>query len=290
MAGLLKMMERFTPAQRFLGGSAGVLGLGVVPVLLGSGAIAEAARLFPIASGQHPYFVPEHGGLLYLFAPLVALSAFLLCLLPGLFLSFAAGAATRLDRWILSGFGLSLVVVSVTAGIVQAMLPRPLEGAGFLLLLTVLSAVSFVVAWLRAGRQASAPEWGRCDAEGALMAVVVLLACMAALAPKIYWETLQPDSHQVLETSRRLLFQAMPFWPPESGDASFPGFTTMLFAFPGSWFVRLFGDCEAAARLPLFLSRRAVLRHPVGDSPADDPARTASPVAVTDHLPGCRGL
>lgn len=246
------MTERFTPARRFLVRSAAVLTLGAIPVILDSGAIADAARLFPISSGPHPYFVPEHGLLLYLRAPLVALSSLLLCLMPGLFLAFASGAATRLDRWVLSGFGLSLAVVSLCAGILQAAMSQPLAGAGFLALLAGLAVVSFGIAWVRAGRQGTCPEWERIDLEAVVMTVLVLCICMAALVPKIYWETFHPDGHQVLETSRRLLFQAFPFWPPESGDASFPGFTTMLFAFPGSWFVRIFGDSEAAARLPLF--------------------------------------
>ncbi|QOY85362.1 hypothetical protein [Paludibaculum fermentans] len=186
-------------------------------------------------------------------APLVAISSFLLCLMPGLFLAFATGAATRLDRWVLSGFGLSLAGVSLCAGIAQSFLSQPLAGVGFFALLIGLAAVSFGVAWLRAGDPAQAPEWSRADTESVLLTVMVLWCCLAALVPKIYWEAFHPDGHQVLETSRRLLFHALPFWPPESGDASFPGFTTMLFAFPGSWFVRIFGDSEASARLPLFL-------------------------------------
>ncbi|MGJ5813708.1 hypothetical protein [Paludibaculum fermentans] len=247
-----KVTESDSPGRRFLLQSAALLALAAIPALVDSGAIAEAARLFPRASGPHPYFVPEHGRLLYLRAPLAALSSFLLCLAPGLFLAFAAGAAPRLDRWILSGFGLSLAVVSLCAGLVQSGMSHPLAGMGFFALLAGLSTVSFGIAWLRAGRRSLVPEWTRGDLEAVLLSVVVLWCLMAALVPKIYWEAFHPDGHQVLETSRRLLFHALPFWPPESGDASFPGFTTMLFAFPGSWFIRLFGDSEAAARVPLF--------------------------------------
>ena len=55
-------------------------------------------------------------------------------------------------------------------------------------------------------------------------------------------------------SSRLLVRQAFPFWPERAGIvAFFPGFTTMLFAYPNGWYLRLFGEVEGAVRLPFLL-------------------------------------
>jgi hypothetical protein len=61
------------------------------------------------------------------------------------------------------------------------------------------------------------------------------------------------------EATRLLLSRPLPFWDADAGPISFyPGVTSALFAFPGSWFLRLFGPIEAAARLPAVLYLIAV--------------------------------
>jgi hypothetical protein len=85
-----------------------------------------------------------------------------------------------------------------------------------------------------------------------MFAVPTLL--LIALAPKFYWESFNGDGAHAYESARLLLARALPFWPSAAGDiAEFPGMTSMLFAYPASWFIRLFGELEVSARLPYLL-------------------------------------
>jgi hypothetical protein len=84
--------------------------------------------------------------------------------------------------------------------------------------------------------------------------VVIPLLLLITLTPKFYWENFNGDGVHAYETGRLLLFQPLPFWHHSAGGvALFPGITSMLFAFPTSWFIRLFGEVEASARLPFLL-------------------------------------
>ena len=62
---------------------------------------------------------------------MAAISACLLCLSPGLLLALALRTSTAVGGWVLSGFGLSLVVVSAAAAFGQALLGEPLRGNSF---------------------------------------------------------------------------------------------------------------------------------------------------------------
>ncbi len=108
-----------------------IIAVAWLPALIGSDAVRSAAMLFPLANSINPYFAPEHAWTLYLWAPLVAASACLLFLSPGLFLSIALNSAQSVGHWILSGFALSLVVVSVATGISQWVMGAPLRDGAF---------------------------------------------------------------------------------------------------------------------------------------------------------------
>jgi len=84
--------------------------------------------------------------------------------------------------------------------------------------------------------------------------VIVPLLLLIVLTPKFYWENFNGDGAHAFESARLLLVQPLPFWPASSGAiASFPGTVSMAFCFPASWFIRLFGEVEASARLPFLL-------------------------------------
>jgi hypothetical protein len=84
--------------------------------------------------------------------------------------------------------------------------------------------------------------------------IVIPLMMLVALTPKFYWENFNGDGAHAYESARLLLFGTLPFWPPAAGGIStFPDIRSCLFAFPSSWFIRLFGEVEASARLPLLL-------------------------------------
>ena len=225
-----------------------------IPALVDAGAIQQAALLNTLANSDHPYFVPTHAFLLYLRAPLTVLSGIVLCLSPGLLLALNRRSSSDVSRWLLCGFGLSLVLVSVVTAAVQALLGEPLRGEWFkgLLVACSLLALGFLRWRLNRGQPLERPLKDRYASATLLSTVLVPWLFLAALTPKFYWETFNPDGNQAFEVGRLLLWQPLPFWTSEAGFmANFPGVTSILFAFPTSWFIRLFGEFEAAARLPV---------------------------------------
>lgn len=227
-----------------------------LPVLAFRGAVTDAARLREIALGAHPYFAPGHAFLLYILAPLVIVSAISLLLSPGLLLAAAFDLGDTVARWVLHGFVLSLVAVSVATSAIQAVLGSPLTGLEFAAIVGALSAGASALLYARA-RGRRPPRWPLADPGAATTLLSMALApalFAAALAPKLYWESFNGDGAHAFESARLLLTRPFPFWDPAAGEiASFPGITSVLFAYPASWFIRLFGPIEASARLPLLL-------------------------------------
>jgi hypothetical protein len=227
-----------------------------MPVIVGRDAIRAAAALNALASSAHPYFVPAHAALLYLWSPLVAASACVLLLTPGLLISVALGVATDVGRWLLMGLTISIGVVSASAAIVQALMRSPLRGGAFIAVVCacfILSAAALL--WRVYSRPALSWPLDASHSRATLATLIVVpLMMLVALTPKFYWENFNGDGAHAYESARLLLFEALPFWPPAAGDiASFPDIRSCLFAFPSSWFIRLFGELEVSARLPLLL-------------------------------------
>jgi len=226
-----------------------------LPALLGRGAVRSAASLFPLADSANPYFVAAHAGILYVWAPLVVASACILFLSPGWFLSLALDTAKGAGEWLLHGFTLSLLVVSASAGVVQWLSGQPLRDGAFAATVVgcSLACLGFWLLRLARGRAGEWPLAGRFSG-ATLSYLVVPLLLLITLAPKFYWEDFNGDGAHAFESARLLLAQALPFWDPAAGTiATFPGITSMLFAFPSSWFIRLFGELEVSARLPVLL-------------------------------------
>jgi len=227
-----------------------------LPALLAPNAVRSAAALYPLAISANPYFVPDHAWTLYLWVPLVVASACLFFLSPGLFLSLALNAAKGVGYWVVSGLALSLVVLGAVTGIVQWIMGNPLRDGAFAAVVVgcALGCFGFLLVRLDQNRPLAWPLGKPYAASTVLSMVVVPLVILVALAPKFYWENFNGDGAHAFESARLLLAQSLPFWNPSAGDvASFPGITSMLFLFPTSWFIRLFGEVEASARVPFLL-------------------------------------
>jgi hypothetical protein len=228
-----------------------------LPAVVDRRAIADAAALFPLAeSANHPYWIPSRAMLLYVRAPAAAISACVLFLAPGLLLALAMGMARTIAVWVLAGFMLSVVAVSVAAAVVQMVIGAPLTDWGFVATVAVCLALSASTLWWRAmqGKHVARP-WSEQFA-GTSIAVLVLvpLFLLVSLAPKFYWDSFNGDGAHTFEATRLLLQQPLPFFGPRAGGiAVFPGVSTMLYVYPASWFMRLFGDVEATVRLPFIL-------------------------------------
>jgi hypothetical protein len=236
--------------------------LAAIPALAAPDTIRAASGLWPIAAAPHPYFVPEHWSLLYLRAPLVAMSAVVLLLSPGLFLSLALGAARSVGAWVVSGLALSLVVVSTVTAIVQIVAGAPIRSGAFAAIVALCAAVGCIAWYWRLGRRPDLAWPFARDGSGVLLAwmIVLPMLLLIGLAPKFYWESFNGDGAHAYESARLLLARALPFWPAAAGDiAEFPGLTSMLFAYPASWFIRLFGELEVSARLPYLVYLPALL-------------------------------
>ncbi|HEX9564376.1 MAG TPA: hypothetical protein VF981_10415 [Gemmatimonadaceae bacterium] len=227
-----------------------------LPALFDASAVQEAAALHELARGSSPYWQPSHALLLYLRAPAVMVSSAVLLLAPGLLLSAATGIARTPGSWLLSGFAMSLFVVSPVTALVQAVTGRSVAGNWFGALVVLCAVPGMIALLLRSCRVHRDPMLhevapGRRATLLLLLPPLLLVAC---LAPKFFWESFNGDGAHAFESTRLLLSQPVPFWPDEAGPVSaFPGVTSMLFTYPGSWFIRLLGPVEAAVRAPFVL-------------------------------------
>ena len=223
-----------------------------LPALVLHSTIADAAATGSLVANGVSLSVREY---LWAFglAPIVAVSAGVLFMSPGLLLTYLAGRATIADRWLVSSLVVSLVVVSLFAAIGQAVFDTDFRGGFFAWSLALLVAAIAVVGSIRPPREArTAPD---ASVKSTLvLALVVPVVLAAFFAPKLYWEAFNGDGAHAFESTRLLLSQSLPFWNEDAGVvAVFPGITSMLFAFPGSWYMRLFGAVDASVRLPLLL-------------------------------------
>jgi hypothetical protein len=83
-------------------------------VAVGTDSMQAAANLPHSAWAEHPYFVSSRFWLLYVWAPVLALSSFLLVLSPGMALLSALGGDSDQDRWLLKSLGLGLIVTTAS--------------------------------------------------------------------------------------------------------------------------------------------------------------------------------
>ncbi|MGQ0650067.1 MAG: hypothetical protein ACT4P7_21160, partial [Gemmatimonadaceae bacterium] len=225
------------------------------PSLLAPSIIARAAALAGETVAGREYLAAGHFGLVYTLVPLVSLSATCLVLAPGLLVAMLFGRSRTFTEWLFLGFACSLVLVSVVSGAVQSAVGPALRGSLYATVLLAFAAGVFVVLLRRVERLSVVWPFASPDAVRDFVALLVLwgLSYMV-LAPKLLWESFNGDGAHAFESSRLLLQYALPFWPEGAGPVGgFPGITTMLYAFPNAWFLRLFGELEFAARLPFLL-------------------------------------
>ncbi len=221
--------------------------------LVDAQALERVAELWPRAEAEQPYWPGALWLELWVWTPLVTLGGCALFLAPGLAVAAGLGAARGMGRWLLHALALSLVMVSALAGGLGAFAPSLSRGAPFGLCVAVLALAATV--WLVA-RMRSGPRLPWPARPCAVVAPTLIAAwfALAALGPKFHWESFNGDGVHAFESTRLLLTQPTPFWPAEAGAIrGFPGLTSMLFAFPGAWFLRLFGENEGAARVSVVL-------------------------------------
>ncbi|HEY0303779.1 MAG TPA: hypothetical protein VGC44_02350 [Longimicrobiales bacterium] len=226
-----------------------------LPVVLLHGLMSSAVALQATVQPGDAYWQPAHFALIYLAVPLLALSACVFVLVPGLLLSLGVMRPRNLGEWLLQGFALSLLLLSVALAITHTLTPGAVSRTAFLLTyaLVLVACALALIARTHQGQTA----WPADDRSEFRQLVPMLIApaiICAVLAPKFLWENFNGDGAHAFEASRLLVTQALPFWNPTAGDvANWPGTTSMLFTYPTSWFIQLFGPVEISARLPVLL-------------------------------------
>lgn len=247
--------------------------------------VARASELTELAAGPHPWTVWARAGLLYVLVPFSVLSASLLFLAPGLMLAVAFGRASTLASWVSTASVLSLVFVSIVSGIATVVAGGPVTGWSYGALVFVLAMACGLLADVRIRRgQRQAPALAPGDRVTLALMVGLALGSYYLLSPKLLWESLNGDGAHAFESSRLLVRHALPFWPGHAGPvAGFPGMTSMVFAFPNAWYLRLFGEVDAAVRVPFLLHLVALFAALLALGERDEhrlPAPAQSAVAI----------
>jgi hypothetical protein len=226
-----------------------------LPALFVSGATSGMQDLYHEVDRLNPYLSTLDPVLLYFTMPLSVLGSIALVMSPGLILALALNQAYSPGHWILSGFAISLIMVSTTAAVAQHLLGH-LVGHDFFIATILLTVPAGIFLYIRIARGAQL-QWPdlKTDRAGYLLGLAgIPIIFLVLLTPKFFWESFNGDGIHAYEAARLLLHQPLPFWPQEAGIiSSFPGMNTVLFTFPSSWFIRLFGPYEVSARLPLVL-------------------------------------
>lgn len=251
------------------------------PRVLATGTLLFALGLFALLApgvGEHvagmvaridpaqPYLSPDEPLYLYALLPLSLAGALALVLGPGLVLAMVVprrrGDAPSVERWLLEGFALSTLALGGASSIAQGLAANgtSLRGPSFVGLASALTLGATLLAAWRAPDAATARAtdlarpWPVLTLAHVLALLGVPLAFVALLVPKFFWESFNGDGAHAFEAARLFLNRPVPFWDPGSGELSaYPGMNSVLYLIPTAAFLRLYGEIEAAARLPYAL-------------------------------------
>jgi hypothetical protein len=236
------------------GGTRAVVRLGVAfagcaGLALAAGGLGERiAGLYPGPLPPHPYFIPSHAALLYLFWPAVVVATLFVIVFPGICLALLRRPATSLAPLIVEAFALCMAVQILVHVLVSAWIPERSPRAVALLLIG-----TGTVCWLLLARRHQRRDMAWTAQDRRRLAWLVVLPVLAAtiLLPVLSWQDFNPDGLEAFTTGRSLFSHALPLMP--NGRAAGIGLGMLTEAFPVHWFIALVGPVEAAARLPVIL-------------------------------------
>lgn len=228
--------------------------LATIPALIAPELVSGLAMRWELAIGPSPFFLPDEALQLYVLAPAVTLSAFVLFLLPGVLLVRALRDPGDAMALTVLGFGTSLLLLIVLGTTTKLVTGVPLDRNVFIAeWITVALLAALAGVFLRREPPYTAHEAGPPPvARRVVWLFAIAWAGMAALAPKVHWENLSVDGIEALEFGRSLTNHVLPYWDVHSGSFGFYR-NFVLFAWPDHFFINLFGPVEAAVRLPIML-------------------------------------
>jgi len=218
------------------------------------GVLRSVADLYPGNLPAHPFFVPEHGLLLYVAMPLAVLGTIGMLLAPGFLLALIAGGSTRLGPLAATSFGGAFLLRGFAHAVLKLSGVVPLAVHGFTLTEVALDGVllGLLALRLRGGRPVALPAEREDQRRLWWMAAIVILT-VVLLLPSIFWQDLTDDGVEALEIGRSLATHIVPRFPTPPSGLMGLGIGMLTMAYPNGWFVILIGPVEAAARLPLAL-------------------------------------
>jgi hypothetical protein len=231
-----------------------ILALAGVITAAGLGTLREVLSLWDLGRSANPYWLPDHALALYVITPLTALATSLFFLAPGLILAAAFGREKSAALWLLSGFGGAIVVLVAATSAFQLATGVVLTGMGFFYLVLAVNIGALAMAGFRQAN--GQPMRVELAGQGGdlLMAALVFWAALVLMAPHFYWQSFSADGADSLNVTRQYIQSLWPFWPPEAGVIqSSPSLTSVLFVFPSSWFLRLWGPAEFSLRVPMLM-------------------------------------
>ncbi|NOD99512.1 hypothetical protein GS610_20070 [Ruegeria sp. HKCCD6228] len=215
-------------------------------LLAGQDIAATISAKAALADGASPYFVADDALFLYIWVPLIALSASAFFLAPGMILAWGIRTSgDRFEHWLLKGFTLSLFGVPAMAALVQAVSGVQITGTAFIVLILLLCLMGL---YLFPARSEPKVFQGRgWDIAGM---VLLPLAVLLLMSPKFYWEALNDDGAHSFLNAMLFITRGLPFWPPDSGAiGGYPTPKMMTETFLQTGFVRFFGPYEVSIRL-----------------------------------------
>ncbi len=201
-----------------------------------------------------PYFVLNDVFRLYLITPLVIAAGILTWLLPGIYLTLIFGKTRRFTELVVWAFGFSTILYLLNTQVVKLLSPGLAPPGNFIAGFILAGAIAWsgLAASVFKGKELLWPLAGPAERRRLYWAISIPLLALLLLFPIIFWQDMHGDAVEAFELGRSLSQFLWPRFPSPQGVAGL-GIGMLPMAYPVHWFIVLFGEIEAAARLPVIL-------------------------------------
>lgn len=225
-----------------------------VIILCGRDLISNVITKYYFQLPAYPYLGLEDPVRFYLLIPPIVGAGILTWLFPGIFFTLLLRKPKRITELIVWAFGISYLVYIPLIWVVRNYFHGKSTPDNFVfgtILLGLLGWLCLAGFFFRGGQ----PGWPPAQViEKRRLAWIIAIPLLALflLFPLIFWQDMHGDAVEIFELGKSLSQFWWPRFPSMQGVAGL-GIGMAPMAFPVHWFIALFGEIEAAARLPLLL-------------------------------------